>query len=204
MKRSFLLSLAVTAAASVVAATSLRADDKPKSPPIPDAAAMKRWQECCTPGENHAWLGRFVGSWDSVTKIWMAPGAPPAESKGTSENKWLVDGRWLMSSSTGSMMGQPYSATGIMGYDNFRKKYVMTYVDSMTTAMLASEGHRTQDGETLISYGPMDEPLNGEVEKPVKYVWRFHGPDKHVFEIHDLAIGESNTKVIEATYTRRK
>lgn len=54
----------------------------------------------------------------------------------------------------------------------------------------------------LVSYGPMDEPLTGENDKPVKYVWRFPDAKTIVFELHDLAIGEPNTKVVEVTYRR--
>jgi len=56
----------------------------------------------------------------------------------------------------------------------------------------------------LTLYGKMDKPMTGEHNKNVKYVTRIVGPDKHIFEVHDLAIGEPNTKVVEVTYTRKK
>ena len=33
---------------------------------------------------------------------------------------------------------------------------------------------------------------------------RFESPDRFVMEIHDLPIGEKNTKVVEIVYKRRK
>ena len=56
----------------------------------------------------------------------------------------------------------------------------------------------------LTMYGKMDEPGTGEHGKNIKYVTRLLGRDKQVFEVHDLAIGEPNTKVMEMTYTRKK
>jgi hypothetical protein len=49
----------------------------------------------------------------------------------------------------------------------------------------------------------MDEPATGEKDKPVKYFHRVLTPDKHVFEIHDVALG-ANSKVMEMSYTRKK
>jgi len=74
----------------------------------------------------------------------------------------------------------------------------------MSTAMNHAEGMRDRTGKVLTLYGTMDEPMTGEHDKPVKYVLRVLGPDKHVYEIHDLAIGEPHTMVIEVTYTRKK
>ena len=48
------------------------------------------------------------------------------------------------------------------------------------------------------------ESTTGEHDKNVKYVYRFIDKDKYVFEIHDLAIGEPNTKVIDVVNTRKK
>jgi serine/threonine protein kinase len=48
----------------------------------------------------------------------------------------------------------------------------------------------------------LDEYLTGEVAKMVKYVWRFESADRFVIEVHDLPIGENNTKVFEIVHTR--
>ena len=50
----------------------------------------------------------------------------------------------------------------------------------------------------------MDEYLTGERDKPVRYTWRLPAPDRRVLEVHDLAIGETDTKVVEVEYARRK
>jgi hypothetical protein len=66
------------------------------------------------------------------------------------------------------------------------------------------EGTFDRSGKVLTMYGKMNEWMTGELGKTVKYVTRVVSKDKHVFEIHDLSIGEPNTKVIEVTYTRKK
>ena len=74
----------------------------------------------------------------------------------------------------------------------------------LPTSLLTSEGYFDPSGKTLTMYGLMDEPMTGENGKPVKYVTRILSPGKHVFEVHDLAIGETGTKLVEITLTRKK
>jgi uncharacterized protein DUF1579 len=166
--------------------------------------AMRKWMEVATPGAKHKALDVLAGDWDLVLRMWMAPGAPPEEQKGTSSSKWTLGGRWLHTETKGQMMGMPFEGVGQLGYDNFRKRYVMTWTDTNTTAMLTAEGSFEQDGKTLHLYGKMDEWMDGTVGKNVRYTYRIASPDKVVFEILDLDIGEANNKVIEILYTRRK
>ncbi len=49
----------------------------------------------------------------------------------------------------------------------------------------------------------MDEPMTGEVAKPFRMVYRITGDNTFVFEIHDSALGEGNTLVVEVSYTRK-
>ena len=68
--------------------------------------------------------------------------------------------------------------------------------------MTSYEGDVDPKTSALLMYGTLDEYLTGEHDKMVKTVTRFLSADKIVMEIHDLAIGEDNTKVLEVTYTR--
>ena len=159
-----------------------------------------RWTQ---PGENHAFLQRFLGRWDIEIRFFMG-GQPTPPEKGTSEGRWLIDGRWLQLDWNGSMLGMKAQGTSLIGYDNFKMSFVSTSVTSGDTAMVHAEGDLTQDKQSLLMYGTLDEYLTGEHDKMVKYVWRFVSDDKIVLEIHDLPIGEQNTKVVEITYTRQK
>lgn len=172
------------------------------------AEMMKKWQEVATPGEPHQALKPLEGKWTAVTKMWMAgPDGPATESEGKIEFKWILGGRYLQETYEGEMLGQPHHGTGLLGYDNFKKKYTSCWVDSASTTMLTSEGLLDRTGKVLTFHGTMDEWLSGEHDRPVKYVYRMISDDKHVFEIHDLGIvdGEKeNTKIIEIICTRAK
>jgi hypothetical protein len=125
-------------------------------------------------------------------------------SKGTAKISWLFQGKWVKEEYKGAMMGMPFDGMSITGYDNFKKKYVACWVDSMGTALTTLEGNYGQDGKTLLMYGTMNEPMTGEQDKCASFIERDLGDDEFTFEIHDLAIGETGTKIMEMHYKRKK
>jgi uncharacterized protein DUF1579 len=204
--RMFLFTIAITAA---LALSISRTDAQDKSKPEAKASAdmqemMKKWAEVATPSEGHKALESLAGKWDIVTLVWgEGAGKPPSESKGSCETKWILDGRYLLEEMSSQMMGMPYKSMNIIGFDNYKKKYVMSYVDNMGTAIYTGEGKLDPANKVLTSFGKMDDFTTGERDKPVKYVTRVISKDKHIFEIYD-EVGSSNEyKVLEIAYTRK-
>jgi hypothetical protein len=101
------------------------------------------------------------------------------------------------------MMGMPVEGTGIIGFDNMNRKYVMSWIDNMGTSLLTANGNSDTAGTVFTFFGTMDELMTGEHDKTVKYVYRMHGRNSYTFEIHDMTIPEPNTKVVEIVYTRK-
>jgi hypothetical protein len=166
---------------------------------------MKRWKEFMTPGQPHKTLESFVGTWDVEAKSWMGgPNSEPSVSKGTSECKMALGGRYLVEEMSTEMMQQPMSGIGYTGYDNFRKKFVGFWIDNMGTGMTTMEGTIDKDGKTITSWGKMDEPATGQKDKKVKYVTHIIDNDKHVFEIYDVTTYGEKQPVLQVTYTRKK
>jgi hypothetical protein len=184
----------------------LRAQEKGAGPGQDQMAErMKKWKEISTPGDEHKKLDAFVGTWDVETRMWMGrPGASPTTTKGSTTYAWTVGGRYLRQDFQGEMAGMPVEGQGFAGYDNFEKKYVGVWMDNTSTAIFGMEGTMNKEGTVLTMYGKMDEWMTGEVGKMSKYVFRIPNKDRIIFEIHDLAIGEPNTKVVEMTFTRKK
>jgi hypothetical protein len=184
--------------------------DKPKrfTHPMskdPDGG-MARWMATMKPGPAHERLGELLGKYEVTTRMTMGgPGAPPMETKAESEVSWFVNGKWLQSKSTGTGFdGKPLTSMWILGYDNFKERYVMVMLDSMQTCVSTAMGLFDQSGDNLILWGTIDEPMTPEQDKMVKYVFRGFGKDSSTFEIHDMMIGESNTKVVEIVAKRKK
>jgi hypothetical protein len=196
--------IAVAAALALGAGLLLAARPPQDAAADPMAQAFADAAKYLQPQPEHAWLEQFLGEWDTTMRVTMMPGQPPMESKGKASARWLLEGRWLLLESEGSMMGMPLKTATILGYDAFKKKFVSSMCNSFDPFLLQAEGMRDRSGQVLHLWGPMDEYLTGERDKPVRYTWRLPSADLRVLEVHDLAIGETDTKVVEVEYARRK
>jgi hypothetical protein len=161
----------------------------------PSAMQMK-WEEFVTPGPAHKALEPLVGEWD-VEAPWTGV------SKATTRRQWILGGRYLQEEFTGEINQKPYQGLGIMGYDNFRKKYFSTWIHTVATSFAISEGTMDADGKVLTLLGKADDPMTGQKEKPTKCLIHILGPDKHTIEFYDPTRGE-NSKVGESVYTRKR
>ncbi|HEY5910823.1 MAG TPA: DUF1579 domain-containing protein [Verrucomicrobiae bacterium] len=184
---------------------TLQAGDKKEAPGAgtPDMESMmKKMEELAAPGPEHRLLASMAGQWEAEARCYMAgPEAQPTVTKGTCKSTMILGGRFLQEEFQGDMMGKKFTGMGIMGYDKFNKKYVNIWLDDMGTGVFTSEGTSDESGKVLTLNGKMDEPMTGEKAKPVRLVVRSLSPDKRVFEMHDLALGEKS-KVMEIIYTR--
>jgi hypothetical protein len=161
-------------------------------------ALMKKWSAT---DEHHKELAWYLGTWDTEMRM---TGAPAAE-KGTSEFKWIVDGRWIAEDFNGTLMGAPYHGYGVMGFDRFKKKWVSTWVSSADTAMLRFEGVVVDPtGKVKVLWCNLDEYLTGERDRPAKGVYRKIDENTFLYELWDMAMGLEGGKVLEITYKRRK
>ncbi|MGA7992542.1 MAG: DUF1579 domain-containing protein [Thermoanaerobaculia bacterium] len=193
----------------VLSSAEALADEKPKPAAAPATAApgqdemMKAWMAQATAGPAHKAMEAAVGSWDVKTKAWMAPGAPPSESAGTSENKMILGGRFLEQRYEGTMMGQPFSGIGVTGYDNYKKKVVATWIDSMSTAIMVMHGSWDKSRKVLTSYGTMDDVVS---KKPMKMKSKVTivDADHHTYESWHTGSDGKWSQDLEIHYTRKK
>ena len=185
----------------VAIASSVMAKDKQSGKQTDPQAMMERYAKLATPGEPHKQFASLAGSWTTKTKEWMEPGKPPMESTGSVEMKMLLGGRFLQQEFNGDMMGQSYSGIGITAYDNLRKRYVSTWIDTMGTGIFAMEGAASSDGKTITLRGHHDEPGGGRMTH--RAVWKIVGSNAQTFEMYGAHHGGKETKMMEIIYTRK-
>lgn len=163
-----------------------------------------RWMAFSRPGAAHRELERLLGDWETTTAIWLEPGGEPyAVSRGTASHTWLEQGRWLALESSGTLMEIPHHGFGMLGYDNFKKKYVASFVDNVTTSMITMEGSWDEAGAVLRLFGTVDEPLTEEHDRAVEYAFEATGPDSLTLRVFDLPRGAAS-KVMETSFRRAR
>jgi hypothetical protein len=203
MKRSIrYLAGALVATGALIAGFALAEN---KTAPAVDpqmAEMMKKAEIASTPGAAHKSLDSFVGAWTAEVKTWMAPGEAPMVTKGSAKSTWVMGGRYVQEEFSGEFMGKPFRGMSLTGYDNVRQKYCSVWVDDMSTSMVTSEGDADAAGKVFTFGGEYACAMTGEKNKKSTLIYRILNKDKHVFEMHDPALG-SNSKVMEITYTRK-
>lgn len=172
---------------------------------------MQQMAEMSKLNENHKLLSSMDGDWDYTVKMWMDGNTSgvPQESKGTATRKSIMDGRYVTMDVNGTMQmpgadgkptDVPFHGMGLEGYDNMKKKFVSSWIDSMGTGIEFSEGKYDPATKTF-TYSMDMEPMPGmktKVREVVKIV-----DDTHMmlewYETH----GGKEKKTMEINYTKK-
>jgi hypothetical protein len=195
--------LAVALAAGV--AVAQEPQDKPQKKggkEVDPQAMMAAYEKAAEPAEEHKILQKQVGKWNLSLKSWPAPGAPANEETGTAETRSLLGDRYIQTNVSSNMMGKPFTGMAITGYDKTKKKFVGTWIDSMSTGMMLTEGKADASGKVITNQAVFTDPLTGKPNK-MKVVSKWESDDKMVDEFYERK-GGKETKTMEITYTRAK
>lgn len=195
MSRMGCTALAVAVALSLVgsapAQEAKKTQDKPAAP-----AAMPPAPK---PGPEHEVLKQDEGVWDATVEMTGMPGVPP--SKGVETNK-MVGGLWLVTDFKSEMMNQPFQGHGVAGFDPNKKKYVTTWVDTMSTGLAVGEG--TYDPATKTMTGWMEGPDETGKMTKMKMVSEWKDADTRVFTMYMKGPDGKEAPSMRITYKRRK
>jgi hypothetical protein len=102
------------------------------------------------PTAEHRMLKDHAGTWKVACKFYMEPGQPPMETNAT-ETVEMVGEFWNLSKYETNMMGMPFVGRATMGYEPHAKRFVSTWIDSMSPALYSFTGK--QEGDTLKMQG---------------------------------------------------
>jgi hypothetical protein len=169
---------------------------------VPRIATAQEQAQLPQVSDEHKLLHKDVGTWDATMKIWPQEGAEPIESKGTEENELLQGGMWLVSRFKGEIFGMPFSGMGTAGYDPIEKKYVGTWVDSISPHLTIMKGEYDAATKTMNTVAEGRDFETGQVTKS-KHITRFIDENTRTFEIHAKEEGGKERKVMEIQYKRR-
>ena len=130
----------------------------PEMPPPPPGWTQEEWVAChmaCmeagTPGDNHTFLSKGVGTWKGTTKMWMAPGTEPIPGECTTVITSVLGGRFTKAevTSTCEMMPGEFNGVGTYGFDNTTNTFQSTWMDNMSTTTMCGTGQLSSDKKTM-------------------------------------------------------
>jgi hypothetical protein len=202
MKRTAFLGLAFTLALAGAAGAFAQAEKQTMPEMTPEQKAeMEIYMKAAAPGPQHKWLASTAGNYDLKIKGWHEAGGPAMEETGTAVRTAMFDGRVLAEDVTGSMMGGPFKGHGMRGYDNVTGKFWGTWVDSMGTGLMVSEGSCDDKGSCTFTGSWNDPVKKGPLR--VRMVSRWTSPTTEVFEMHGPDKSGKEFKMMEITYTKK-
>jgi hypothetical protein len=199
----------ICASAALLLAATLSAQETKKAEPKKAPAATKAEASAqaampmVKPGPEHELLKKDVGTWDATVENLMPPPgapAPPPPSKGVETNK-LIGGLWLVTDFKSQMMGQPFQGHGTTGYDTNKKKYVGTWVDSMSTGLMVGESTYDPATKTVTGYMEGTDPA-GKPAK-MKMVTEYKDDNTRVFTMYMTGPDGKEAPGMRITYKRR-
>jgi hypothetical protein len=163
------------------------------------AAAHAQDFEMPKPGPEHQILTKEVGTWDATVEMLMPPSPP---SKGVETNTLGPGGLWIINDFKSEMMGAPFHGHGITGWDPAKKKYVGTWVDSMSTSVAITESTYNAADRSMTGYintvGPDGSPAR------LKAVTQMQDDDTRVFTMYMPGPDGKEAPSMRITYKRRK
>jgi hypothetical protein len=156
------------------------------------------------PTPQHAEMARDVGVWDGESTAWEAPGGEPQKTTCVETNA-MIGKMWLDSRFEGEYGGDKFVGKAQMGWDPVKKKYVGTWIDSISPFMYMLEGEYDIPTHTLTVVMTGTSALTGKPET-AKNITRYIDENTKVFEMHMPVEGKPGEwwKMMEIKYTRRK
>jgi hypothetical protein len=204
-------SFAQTPATSPAAASALSATQPTSATGQPDPQEMmKQMMEMSKLNENHKLLADMNGTWNYTIKMWMNPdpNAAPQQSKGTATRKSVMGGRYFvmdvsgkmqMPGEDGKMKDMQFKGMAVEGYDNMKKKFVSSWIDSMGTGIQSSEG--TYDPATKTFTFNMEMEMMPGMKTAVRETIKATDKDHMLLEWYENRGGQEK-KTMEIAYTR--
>jgi hypothetical protein len=186
-------------------------EKKAETPGMPSKEMMQDMMEKMgNPGPNHQLLGNMVGEWTADCKFWMdpTPGAAPSVSKGTAVNSWEMGKRFVKQDFNGSFsMGggapeMPFHGLGYTGYDNTKQKFVSTWMDTMSTGIMYSEGTYDPSSKTFTFAAQCTDPMTNK-PTTVTEVIKIVDENTHMFTMSGTGPDGKDMKMGEITYHRK-
>ncbi len=111
------------------------------------ADPLQKWMEFMTPGKEHEFLKARVGRWKVETQQWLAPDQDPIETLMVTEYEMSLGGRYLIQKILPmDYNGMSFEARGFIGFDNGKKVFVSSWIDSFGTGIATGIGKRSEEG----------------------------------------------------------
>ena len=144
--------------------------------------------------DQHKIVMQGVGEWEGTISMNM-PEMPEPMVMPCTETVTAVGELWTVSRFESNFMGADFAGSATFGYDVEKKKFVSTWVDSMTTTITNMEGEYDSEANAVVSLYSAKDSMTGEmVNKRSVCTWNDEG---YICKFYDLGDEEVLTMTID-------
>lgn len=152
------------------------------------------------PTPEHARLESGLGRWNVKCTYFMDPSQPPMVCDAV-ETVEPVGPFWTVSLFESEFMGMPFRGRSTLGYDPQKKKWVGTWVDSMSPSMFVMEGGYDAAGKVLTMHCRGPHMATGEMVD-FRCVTTHTGPETHEFDMYMTDPQHGEVQMFRHEYSR--
>jgi hypothetical protein len=202
MRRSLVLGFALVFG---LMAGQVLSRDKPRDEPrVPPEEVTRALEKYGALGPEHAWLKKCEGKYDVRLRATFDPAEPMSETLGTCEDKLILGGLFLREEFDGEcpFTHKPIHGIGVTGFDNARRKYQSSYINSLGSGISTCEGTADAAGKVLTFQGTRPNLMTGELMK-VRSVFTIVDEKTSTYEEFVPGKDGREFRSLEITYTRK-
>ena len=201
-----LTALAISTVALFISCTDNKNPEKDKKPVVTTTTITETEEEpdpteYFIPGPIHKWLASFTGTWEANVISYMDP-TKPDTSKLTQTYSMILNGLYQEAKLTGTMMGMPFEGRSINAYDNAKKKFQTTWIDTYSSGFTYMTGDYDSTSNTLNLKGTQPNPSNG-TDMNIREVMKIIDKDTYTLEMYGGSPGGKEIKYMEGTFRRK-
>jgi hypothetical protein len=171
------------------------------------ATALPASTRLAMPGEKHGWLTPLVGDWKVEMRVFPTPGAPPITSTDLRATRsWMLGGRYLQETLTGTFAGAPSSRIAMLGYNNLDERFELTTFDTFEPGQMVYVGEGEPTAGRFSMTGESTEAGMGAEPTGRKRDLRFEfeiAPTRSVERIYVKYPGQPEFLFVEQIFTGR-
>lgn len=173
---------------------------------VPIAAAAgeraSRAQTTHSADAGHSLLARQVGIWDARVERRKKESGRIERSRAVETNRLCCGGLFLVTEFEGKVDRRPHQGHGILGYDPARKKYTLTWIDSLQSSFTHGEGDYDAALDTLTLRLEHPDGTGGVVRHRAILTWK--GRDARRLTVY--AAGPDGEEIVDRMikYRRRR
>ena len=129
---------------------------------IDSATIAAAWLDYGKPGANHHLIDTLAGTWQEEVKFYSDAVDTAQIINMTAVISPVLNGLYQQTLHRGKVMGLPYEARAVLGFNKAKNKFEYTWIDNFSSGMMYLSGEMDSVTHLINLTGTMADPVTGK------------------------------------------